>query len=108
MKIVDVDLFQDGVQRNITMLDRLSSEVEAIEHAVNGLVQMEEQLKGAGVVPYVPFTRNVIYPSFIFSVVYQAVQTFASADGGSTSFTRTCFNWSHSRTIPKGGFRTGT
>lgn len=66
MKIVDVDLFQDGVQRNITMLDRLSSEVEAIEHAVNGLVQMEEQLKGAGVVPYVPFTRNVIYPSFIF------------------------------------------
>ncbi|SFM60851.1 LXG domain of WXG superfamily protein [Psychrobacillus psychrodurans] len=48
MKILDVDLFQDGIQRNITMLDRLSSEMEAIHHAVNGLVQMEDQLKGAG------------------------------------------------------------
>ncbi|MER2170615.1 MAG: T7SS effector LXG polymorphic toxin, partial [Psychrobacillus psychrodurans] len=48
MKILDVDLFQDGIQRNITMLDRLSSEMEASHHAVNGLVQMEDQLKGAG------------------------------------------------------------
>jgi predicted ribonuclease toxin of YeeF-YezG toxin-antitoxin module len=48
MKIVDVDLFQDGLQRNITMLDTLSSEIEAIHHAVECLVQMEEQLKGAG------------------------------------------------------------
>ncbi|MEK3996193.1 LXG domain-containing protein [Psychrobacillus sp. FSL K6-2365] len=48
MKILDVDLFQDGIQRNITMLDRLISEMEAIHHAVNGLVQMEDQLKGAG------------------------------------------------------------
>ncbi|MEK4404720.1 T7SS effector LXG polymorphic toxin [Sporosarcina sp. FSL K6-6792] len=48
MKIWDVDLFQDGLQRNITMLDRLSGEMEAIHHAVEGLVQMEEQFKGAG------------------------------------------------------------
>ncbi|WP_427138636.1 T7SS effector LXG polymorphic toxin [Psychrobacillus psychrodurans] len=48
MKILDVDLFQDGIQRNITMLDRLSSEMKAIHHAVEGLVQMEDQLKGAG------------------------------------------------------------
>jgi len=48
MKILNVDLFQDGLQRNITMLDRLSSEMEAIHHAVEGLVQMEEQFKGAG------------------------------------------------------------
>ncbi|WP_188006828.1 LXG domain-containing protein [Sporosarcina sp. ANT_H38] len=48
MKIVDVDLFQDGLQRNITMLDRLSGEMEAIHHTVEGLVQMEEQFKGAG------------------------------------------------------------
>jgi hypothetical protein len=30
------------------MLDRLSSEMKAIHHAVEGLVQMEDQLKGAG------------------------------------------------------------
>ncbi|WP_160117578.1 T7SS effector LXG polymorphic toxin [Filibacter tadaridae] len=48
MKILDVDLFQEGLRRNITMLDRLSGEMEAINHAVEGLVQMEEQFKGAG------------------------------------------------------------
>ncbi|SDN22122.1 DNA/RNA non-specific endonuclease [Psychrobacillus sp. OK028] len=48
MKILDVDLFQEGLQRNIIMIDRLSSEMKAIQHAVEGLVQMEDQLKGAG------------------------------------------------------------
>lgn len=48
MKILDIDLFQDGLQRNIAMLDRLSSEIEAIHRAVDGLVQMEDQLKGVG------------------------------------------------------------
>ncbi|MEK4083774.1 ribonuclease YeeF family protein [Psychrobacillus sp. FSL K6-1415] len=48
MKILDVDLFQEGLQRNITMLDRLGSEMEAIHQAVEGLVQMEDELKGAG------------------------------------------------------------
>ncbi|MEI4768636.1 LXG domain-containing protein [Psychrobacillus sp. FJAT-51614] len=48
MKVLDVDLFQDGLQRNITMLDRLRSEIEAIHRAVDGLVQMEDQLKGEG------------------------------------------------------------
>ncbi|MEK3974700.1 LXG domain-containing protein [Psychrobacillus sp. FSL K6-1267] len=48
MKVLDVDLFREGLQSNIIMLDRLSSEMEAINDAVKGLVQMEEQLKGAG------------------------------------------------------------
>ncbi|MEK5146688.1 T7SS effector LXG polymorphic toxin [Psychrobacillus sp. FSL K6-4615] len=48
MKILDVDIFQDGLQRNLTMLDRLSSEMKSIHQAVEGLVQMEDQLKGAG------------------------------------------------------------
>ncbi|WP_342566708.1 T7SS effector LXG polymorphic toxin [Psychrobacillus sp. FSL K6-4046] len=48
MKILDVDLFQEGLKRNIIMLDRLSSEMEAINDAVKGLVQMEDQLKGVG------------------------------------------------------------
>ncbi|QUG40140.1 HNH endonuclease [Psychrobacillus sp. INOP01] len=48
MKILDVDLFQDGLRRNIAMLDRLGSEVEAIHRAVEGLVAMEDKLKGEG------------------------------------------------------------
>lgn len=48
MKILDVDLFQDGLRRNIAMLDRLESEVEAIHRAVEGLVAMEDELKGQG------------------------------------------------------------
>ncbi|WP_419958000.1 ribonuclease YeeF family protein [Psychrobacillus psychrotolerans] len=48
MKVLDVDLFQEGLHRNITMLTRLSTETKAILLAVEGLVQMEEQLKGEG------------------------------------------------------------
>lgn len=48
MKVLDVDLFQDGLQRNIAMLDRLRSEIEAIHRSVEGLVQMEDMLKGEG------------------------------------------------------------
>ena len=48
MKILDVDLFQDGLRRNIAMLDRLESEVEAIHRATEELVEMEEELKGEG------------------------------------------------------------
>ncbi|WP_166462381.1 ribonuclease YeeF family protein [Psychrobacillus vulpis] len=48
MKVLDVDLFQDGLQRNIAMLDRLRSEIETIHRSVEGLVQMEDQLKGEG------------------------------------------------------------
>ncbi|MEK3979148.1 T7SS effector LXG polymorphic toxin [Psychrobacillus sp. FSL K6-2836] len=48
MKILDVDLVQDGLRRNISMLDRLESEVDAIRRAVEGLVAMEDELKGEG------------------------------------------------------------
>ncbi|WP_342566700.1 T7SS effector LXG polymorphic toxin [Psychrobacillus sp. FSL K6-4046] len=48
MKVLDVDLLQDGLQRNITMLERLNTEIETIQRGVEGLVQMEDQLKGEG------------------------------------------------------------
>ncbi|MDI2588769.1 T7SS effector LXG polymorphic toxin [Psychrobacillus sp. NEAU-3TGS] len=48
MKVLDVDLFEDGLQRNIAMLYRVRSEVDSIYQSVLGLVDMEEQLKGAG------------------------------------------------------------
>ncbi|GGA16662.1 ribonuclease YeeF family protein [Psychrobacillus lasiicapitis] len=48
MKVLDVDLFQDGLQRNIAMLERLRNETEVILRSVEGLVQMDEMLKGEG------------------------------------------------------------
>ena len=48
MKILDVDLLQDGLKRNKAMLERLRNETENIERTVSGLVEMDELLKGAG------------------------------------------------------------
>lgn len=48
MKILDVQPFHDGLQRNINMLTRLEGEINAIQTAVQGLVAMEETLKGEG------------------------------------------------------------
>ncbi|MEK4520619.1 LXG domain-containing protein [Psychrobacillus sp. FSL W7-1457] len=48
MKTLDVDLLQDGLQRNVAMLERLETEVSNISDSIKGLVAMEEVLKGAG------------------------------------------------------------
>ncbi|WP_082786616.1 T7SS effector LXG polymorphic toxin [Sporosarcina psychrophila] len=48
MKVVDVSPFHDGLRRNNTMLNRLENEMNAIETAVEGLVAMEDSLKGQG------------------------------------------------------------
>ncbi|WP_419961274.1 ribonuclease YeeF family protein [Psychrobacillus sp. BM2] len=48
MKILDVQPFHDGLSRNINMLTRLEGEINAIQTAVQGLVAMEESLKGEG------------------------------------------------------------
>lgn len=48
MKILDVHPFHDGIGRNINMLSRLEGEMNAIQTAVQGLVAMEETLKGEG------------------------------------------------------------
>ena len=48
MKILDVQPFHEGLQRNIVMLQRLSDEMEAIRYATEGLVAMDDSLKGEG------------------------------------------------------------
>ena len=48
MKVLDVTPFQEGIQRNITMLTRLEGEMKAIETAVSGLASMEDSLSGQG------------------------------------------------------------
>ena len=77
MKVLDVDLFQEGLQLNITMLTRLSTEIEAIHRAVEGLVQMEDQLKGEGGNAIRSFYEECHLPFLqffqLFSVHYQQV-----------------------------------
>ena len=48
MKVLDVDLFQEGIQKNIVMLSRLRNEMDAIFNNVNALVGLEDVLKGQG------------------------------------------------------------
>ncbi|WP_144509667.1 ribonuclease YeeF family protein [Bacillus sp. FJAT-22090] len=48
MKVLDVSPFHDGLQRNINMLNRIEGEMKSIETAIEGLVSMEDSLKGEG------------------------------------------------------------
>ena len=48
MKVLDVDLLQDGLTRNINRMNRLEKEMTAIQKAVEELTAMEEALKGEG------------------------------------------------------------
>lgn len=48
MKVLDVHPFQDGLRQNIAMLDRLGNEMESIHMSVEGLVALEDSLKGEG------------------------------------------------------------
>lgn len=70
MKILDVDLLQDGLQRNIAMLERLQNEVGNIQDTVKELVAMEEVLKGAGGSAIRGFYSDVHLPFLHFFLVF--------------------------------------
>ncbi|MER2171125.1 MAG: T7SS effector LXG polymorphic toxin [Psychrobacillus psychrodurans] len=70
MKILDVDLLQDGLQRNIAMLERLQNEVGYIQNTVKELVAMEEVLKGAGGSAIRGFYSDVHLPFLHFFLVF--------------------------------------
>ncbi|NME07863.1 hypothetical protein HF876_18795, partial [Psychrobacillus sp. BL-248-WT-3] len=70
MKILDVDLLQDGLQRNIAMLERLQNEVGNIQNTVKELVAMEEVLKGAGGSAIRGFYSDVHLPFLHFFLVF--------------------------------------
>ncbi|MEI4768666.1 LXG domain-containing protein [Psychrobacillus sp. FJAT-51614] len=48
MKILNVRPFDEGLQRNIQMLSRLEGEMQTIQTAVDGLVALQDSLKGQG------------------------------------------------------------
>ncbi|WP_342560560.1 LXG domain-containing protein [Psychrobacillus sp. FSL W7-1457] len=84
MKILDVDLLQDGLKRNMAMLERLKNETENIERTVSGLVEMDELLKGAGGNAIRDFYAECHQPFLqffqLFSVSYlQTLQQMESA-----------------------------
>ncbi|CAM3229711.1 LXG domain-containing protein [Filibacter tadaridae] len=76
MKILDVDPFQEGLQKNSIMLDRLESEMKAIEIAIEGLVAMEDSLKGQGGNAIRAFYSECHLPFVQYFLVFK--NTFAS------------------------------
>ncbi|MFJ7825339.1 ribonuclease YeeF family protein [Psychrobacillus sp. NPDC096623] len=72
MKILDVLPFHDGLQRNINMLTRLEGEINAIQTAVQGLVVMEETLKGEGGNAIRSFYNDCHLPFLHFFLTFKA------------------------------------
>lgn len=70
MKTLDVNLLQDGLQRNMAMLERLETEVSNISDSIKGLVAMEEALKGAGGSAIRNFYSEVHLPFLNFFLVF--------------------------------------
>ncbi len=48
MKVLDVNTFQQGLERNVNRLTRLETEMKQIEITIKGLTNLEESLKGQG------------------------------------------------------------
>ncbi|MDF2065910.1 LXG domain-containing protein [Bacillus sp. Cr_A10] len=48
MKVLDVNPFHEGLKRNITLLTRLDTEMNSIKSSIEGLVALENSLKGEG------------------------------------------------------------
>ena len=94
MKVLDVSPFEEGLQKNITMLSRLEGEMKAIETAVGGLVALDDSLKGQGGnairafyndchMPFLQFftTFKSSYDS-VLSQMKSALDTLESASNG--------------------------
>lgn len=48
MKVLDVTLFREGMQRNVETLMRLEEEMQMIRAATEELLALQESLKGEG------------------------------------------------------------
>lgn len=73
MKILDVQPFHDGLGRNINMLTRLEGEINAIQAAVQGLVAMEETLKGEGGNAIRSFYNDCHLPFLHFFLTFKSI-----------------------------------
>lgn len=73
MKILDVPPFHDGLQGNINMLTRLEGEMNAIQTAIQGLVAMEETLKGEGGNAIRSFYNDAHLPFLHFFLTFKSI-----------------------------------
>ncbi|MGE7665150.1 ribonuclease YeeF family protein [Ureibacillus composti] len=72
MKVLDVNEFQSGLERNVNRLTRLESEMKQIETAIQGLTQLEESLKGQGGEALRGFYENCHLPFLEFFNTFKA------------------------------------
>lgn len=77
MKVLDAKNFHSGLAGNITMLTRLETEMKTIETTVQGLIQLEESLKGQGGNAIRAFYRDCHLPFlqffYLFKVSFQDI-----------------------------------
>ncbi|KXH78560.1 T7SS effector LXG polymorphic toxin [Sporosarcina sp. HYO08] len=71
MKVLDVDLLQEGIQRNVAMLSRQRNEIEAVSNTISALVAMEEALKGQGGDAIRAFYEECHLPFLQFLMTFQ-------------------------------------
>ncbi|MBD8032197.1 MULTISPECIES: T7SS effector LXG polymorphic toxin [Solibacillus] len=97
MKVLDVNEFQQGLERTVNQLTRLESEMKQIESAVQGLTQLEESLKGQGGEAlrayyescHLPFLTFFNTFKISFTIVLQEMKTaLSSLEPDSSGFIR--------------------
>lgn len=66
MKVLDVNTFQEGLDRNLNRITRLESEMKQIETSIQGLTHLEESLKGQGGEALRGFYENCHLPFLAF------------------------------------------
>nr|WP_232337106.1 LXG domain-containing protein [Lysinibacillus timonensis] len=84
MKVLDVNEFQQGLERNLTRLTRLENEMKQIETAIQGLTDLEDSLKGQGGEALRGFYENCHLPFLQFFNTFKSsfttiLQTMDSA-----------------------------
>lgn len=73
MKVLDAENFHSGLARSITMLTRLDTEMKTIETSIQGLIQLEESLKGQGGNAIRTFYRDCHMPFLQFFIYLKTV-----------------------------------
>ncbi|MER2089872.1 MAG: LXG domain-containing protein, partial [Sporosarcina sp.] len=73
MKVLDVHPFLYGLRQNIAMLNRLGNEMESIHRSVEGLVALEDSLKGEGGNAIRAFYADCHLPFLQFFTTFQAI-----------------------------------
>lgn len=100
MKVLDVGPFEEGLQKNITMLSRLEGEMKAIESSIEGLVALDDSLKGQGGdairafysechLPFVQFF--LVFKNTFDSVLAQIQSSLNTLEPSSNGFIRESF-----------------